>query len=446
MNNPQAGMPPRGGDHPERYECRVRLRDNPNELKHVTIEASSIDECVYRLLGQGYLVVAVKQPGHAEFESAAKLVTAGAARPAPAPKKRARKTSSIVLGKGVSTRELIFFAVQLSTLLKAGIPLIRSLEIVRRGTPNPHFQNIIEKITKSVSGGSSFGHAIRERKGVFPWVWVNLVEVGESTGKLPECLEEIAQYQEASARIQSKVVTAFFYPSILTVAVIGALTFLLIYIVPKFSAIFEQQKMELPALTQAVVAASDLVRHHAFLLLLIPVPFIILGFLIKRSPEIRFFMHMMFLRVPFFGEMSIQIAVVRFARGMSTLLKSGVQILQALDIGARLVENAYLEAGIKQVAQGVRGGQGLGAQLEARRVFPVFMTQLLSVGEETGQLEKFLDLIGTYYEERVDAFLTRLTTMLEPMMLVVMGVVIGTIVVSMFLPIIELSTRGGMGG
>jgi len=138
--------------------------------------------------------------------------------------------------------------------------------------------------------------------------------------------------------------------------------------------------------------------------------------------------------------------VVRFARGMSTLLKSGVQILQALDIGARLVENAYLEAGIKQVAQGVRGGQGLGAQLEARRVFPVFMTQLLSVGEETGQLEKFLDLIGTYYEERVDAFLTRLTTMLEPMMLVVMGVVIGTIVVSMFLPIIELSTRGGMGG
>ena len=348
MNNPQAGMPPRGGDHPERYECRVRLRDNPNELKHVTIEASSIDECVYRLLGQGYLVVAVKQPGHAEFESAAKLVTAGAARPAPAPKKRARKTSSIVLGKGVSTRELIFFAVQLSTLLKAGIPLIRSLEIVRRGTPNPHFQNIIEKITKSVSGGSSFGHAIRERKGVFPWVWVNLVEVGESTGKLPECLEET--HTEASARIQSKVVTAFIRRSDRR----GDRR-------PR-SADLHRAEVQRHFRTAENASRADAgrgrrersVRHHAFLL---PHPGSVhhTQVLIKRSPEIRFSC-MMFLRVPFFGEMSIQIAVVRFARHEHAL-KSGVQILRALDIGARLVENAYLEAGIKQVAQGVRGAR-----------------------------------------------------------------------------------------
>jgi type IV pilus assembly protein PilC len=160
-------------------------------------------------------------------------------------------------------------------------------------------------------------------------------------------------------------------------------------------------------------------------------------------PKVRIGFDMMSLGAPIFGVILTQVAVVRFSRSLGTMLRSGVPILQALEISGRLVENEYLEFGIKQVATAIKGGQGLGSQLEARKIFPVFMTQLLSVGEESGQLEKFLSLLANYYEDRVDTFLARLTVLLEPFLLIFMGAVIGTVVVSMFLPIIELSTHGG---
>jgi len=431
----------------EKFECEVRLRDHPEELKRLSVEASTRDDCVRRLIDQGYLVVSVKRPGQADLENAAKIfaVTAGFKKAKSGEGYKPRSTL-FSFTKRVTTRELIFFAVQLSTLLRAGIPLIRSLEIIRKGTPNPDFRTVIQALSGSVSGGTPFGVALRNQKGTFPWIWANLVDVGEATGKLPECLEEIGKYQEAAARVRGKILTAFFYPGVLTCAVIGAMAFLLIFIVPKFAVIFEQQKMQLPALTRAVIQISDLVRHQAYLFLLLFVPVIVIAYIIKNSYTARVSFDLFRLRMPVFGELLIQIAVIRFSRALSTLLKSGVSILQGLDIGGRLVENAYLEAGIRQVAKSVRSGQGLGAQLEARKLFPVFMTQLITVGEETGQIDKFLDLLATFYEERVDTFLTRLTTLLEPIMLVVMGGVIGTVVISMFLPIIELSTRAGLGG
>lgn len=433
---------PGGKEEPiEQFECEVRQRDNPAELKKMAIQARSKDECARRLLDQGFLVVSIKQAGQQESAGVSKIF-AGHLKGHQT--NRAPKGGQGLFSKGVTTRELIFFAVQLSTLLKAGIPLIRSLEIIRKGTPNPYFQSVIQKLSQSVSGGSPLGVGLKNQGKVFPWIWVNLVEVGEATGKLPECLEEIAKYQESATRIKGKILTAFFYPAILSCAVVGALTFLLIFIVPKFSEIFAQQNMTLPALTQVVISLSNIVRNQAYLLLLAFVPFMILGYLVKTSPQVRLSFDFFRLNVPLFGPLLVQITVVRFARALSTLLKSGVQILQALEICGRLVENSYMESGLKEVIKRVRTGQGLGVQLEARKLFPVFMTQLVTVGEETGQIDKFLDLLGVYYEERVDAFLARLTSMLEPIMLIFMGGVIGVIVVSMFLPIIELSTRGGM--
>ncbi|HOG23017.1 MAG TPA: type II secretion system F family protein [Candidatus Omnitrophota bacterium] len=426
----------------EQFECEVRQRDNPAELKKMTIQARSKDECARRLLDQGFLVVSIKQSGQQESSGVSGLF-AGYLKGRGSD--GASKGGRTLFSKGVTTRELIFFAVQLSTLLKAGIPLIRSLEIIRKGTPNPYFQSVIQKLSQSVAGGSPLGVGLKNQGKVFPWVWVNLVEVGEATGRLPESLEEIAKYQESAARIKAKILTAFFYPTILAVAVVAALAFLLIFIVPKFAEIFAQQNMTLPAITQVVISLSNIVKNQAYLLLLAFIPFIILGYLVKTSPQVRLSFDLFRLNVPLFGPLLVQITVVRFSRALSTLLKSGVQILQALEICGRLVENAYMEAGIKEVIKRVRTGQGLGAQLEARKLFPVFMTQLVTVGEETGQIDKFLDLLGVYYEERVDAFLARLTSMLEPIMLVFMGGVIGVIVVSMFLPIIELSTRGGVG-
>jgi type IV pilus assembly protein PilC len=412
----------------------------PDQLQKVQIEASSREDAVHLLINKGYLVISVSEVGGEAAAGRAGFSFSFSGKEMSGGKPSRGLFSGL---QRVSTRELIFFAIQLSTLLKAGVPLIRSLEIIIKGTKNEKFRDVLKQIAVKVNGGIAFSVALRQYPEVFPWVWINLVEVGESTGKLPQCLEETAAYQESSAKMQAKVITAFTYPAILTVVVIGALAFLMLFVVPKFADIFVQQKLTLPLITKIVLGVSNIARKQAYLFL-VPVALAFgLGILAKKSDKVRTTFDMWSLSAPIFGPLMWQVAVVRFSRGFSTLLKSGVPILQALDIGGRLTENKFLEGKIKEVAQAVKGGQGLGVQLEARKVFPIFMTQLTAVGEETGQVDKFLDIIADFYEEQVDSVLARLSTLIEPVMLVVMGLIVGTIVISMFLPIVEISTGGG---
>jgi len=438
MNEPVAGFQKQ--DKPQDleilFDCQVRSRDLPGQSKVLTLAAPTKEVAVQKLIAQGYVVIEVEEQGKKKngfwgiFSK--RSLSSG---------KASGKVSASIFNR-VSTRETIFFGIQLATLLKAGIPLLRSLEIVQRGIANAYFQQVIQHMRKRVTEGGTFSAALRNHRA-FPWIWANLVEVGEATGKLPEVLEEIVHYQESSARIKSKVITAFFYPGILTAAVIAALSFLLVYIVPKFAAIFIAQGLQLPILTQIVVATSNVLRFYFLWVIGTVVAAVIALVYTSKVPSVKVSYDKMVLHAPLFGPILLQVAVVRFARSLGTLLRAGVQILQALEIAGRLVENTFLEAGIKKVGQQVRGGQGLGFQLEVRGIFPVFVTQLISIGEESGQLDRFLDLLSNYYEEQVDAFLARLTSLLEPILLVFMGGVIGTIVVSMFLPIVELSMRAG---
>ncbi|MFA7255316.1 MAG: type II secretion system F family protein [Candidatus Omnitrophota bacterium] len=436
MNESVAGSPkPEKFKEPGRlFDCHVRLRDLPDQAKTLTLEAPTKEAAIQKLLAQNYMVIDVRE--HDKKKGAFQdIFSTASASSAKGPVR-----SFFSFSGRVTTREAIFFAVQLSTLLKAGIPLLRSLEIIEKGIANPFFRQVLGELRKKISGGGTFSNALRSYPKVFPWIWVNLVEVGEATGKLPDCLEEIAHYQESAARIQQKVITAFFYPGVLTVAVIAALTFLLLFIIPKFSAIFEAQNMTLPLLTRIVIGASDILRLHFFWVAGLVVAAVIAYFYTRKIPSIKMSYDKAALGAPLFGAILMQVAVIRFTRSLGTLLRAGVQILQALEIAGRLVDNLFIEAGIKRVAQQVQSGQGLGVQLEARKIFPVFMTQLIAVGEESGQLDRFLGLLSDYYEDQVDTFLTRLTTLLEPILLVFMGGVIGTIVVSMFLPIFQLTT------
>ena len=442
MNEHVAGSPqPAKSKEPDLiFECHVRLRDQPDQAKTLTLEAPNKEAAIQKLLAQGYMVIDVREQG--KKKSGLQDILSKQFSPST----KGSGEASFSLSNRVSTREVIFFAVQLSTLLKAGIPLLRSLEIIEKGIANAFFRQVLTNLHKKISGGGTFSNALRSFPHVFPWIWVNLVEVGEATGKLPACLEEIAHYQESAARIKTKVITAFFYPGVLTAAVIAALTFLLLFIVPKFAAIFAAQNMQLPVLTKIVIGISNILKIHFLWVAGIVAAAVIAFVYTRKVPSIKITYDKMALGAPLFGPILMQVAVVRFTRSLGTLLRAGVQILQALDIAGRLVENLFIEEGIKRVAQQVRSGQGLGGQLEARKIFPVFMTQLITVGEESGQLDRFLDLLSNYYEDQVDTFLTRLTTLLEPFLLVFMGGVIGTIVVSMFLPIIQLSTSSGGGG
>lgn len=420
-----------------RFECRVRSRDNPGTLDVIVIECPDKDEAVSRLQRDGYVVVSVSESREQEKfqEKLRKFQGKGK-------KEEYRGRWYIPFLQPVTTRELIFFAVQLSTLLKSGVALLRSLEILQKGTPNIYFRLIIGKIQKKISEGHSLGLALKDHEKVFPWVWRTLVDVGEMSGTLPAVLLEISRYQESAERIRGKVISAMTYPAILMLAAGGAVTFLLTFIVPKFEEIFASQSMTLPSLTSGVIQVSRIMRS-GFIPIAILVIAAVMGLrFFLSTPPGRYLFGRLILKIPVFGALSLDIASVRFARGMSTLLHAGIPLLKGLETAGPLCGNAFIEAEIKNVQEAVSQGHGLGIQLEVKKVFPVFMTQLISVGEETGEIESFLRLLADYYEQCVDQFLSRLSVLLEPIMLLIMAAVIGTVVVSMFLPIIQLSTGG----
>ncbi len=423
--------------HQSRFECRVRSRDNPGIIEVMAISASDEDDAVLRMQRQGYIVVsATEVREHEKIREKLKKIHAKSQ------KEEYRGRWYIPFAKPVQTRELIFFAVQLSTLLKSGIALLRALDILEKGTSNLYFRVVIRKIHKKVSDGHPLNQAIREHSRVFPWVWRNLIEVGEMAGTLQQVLLEIGRYQESAERIKGKIVSAMTYPAILLLAAVTAVAYLLTFIVPQFESIFISQGMALPFLTAWVVGLSKLIRGGFVpILILTGLGIVALKYFLS-SPPGRYLWGRILLQFPIFGPLALEVASIRFARGLSTLLHAGIPLLKGLETAGPLCGNAFIETEVNSVREAVSQGHGLGIQLEVKKVFPVFMTQLISVGEETGEIESFLRIIADYYEERVEQFLSRISAMIEPLMLFVMAGIIGVIVIAMFLPIIQLSTGG----
>jgi type IV pilus assembly protein PilC len=441
-----------------KYQCSVRPIKNPEKIETLTIDARNFEEAVEKLQRDHYLIISIEIVGGGRKSAAglfgfkfpsAKSEFFEEAQTSPAPFGGAsapKQVISIDLFSRVSTRELISFAIQLSSLLKGGIPVLKALQISQKGTQNRYFKSILEGCIRNVSAGFSFSYAIESFPKVFPSVWRNLVEVGETSGTLPAVLREIAHYQDAAARLKSKVISAFFYPSILICFATLAVGFLLLNIIPKFAEMFEGMKMELPLVTKIVIAFSRILSQHFLIFILLIVGILIGIYLARKTKQGIYLFDLLKLRIPIMGNLMLQVAVVRFGRGLATMLRAGVPILQALELSSKLTVNAVVEEKLQAAQEAVRGGRSLSAQLESDGFFPPFMTQLISVGEETGELDRFLDLISNYYEESIDTFLARLTTLLEPLLLIMVGSVIGVLVVSMILPIIELSTSPNLGG
>lgn len=445
----------------QKFRCTVRRRDDPDKVEILIREAATLEQALHAVQAKGYLAIAIEPFLEAEAprgpqggEPPLLEIPPVKVQPKVPPKKAGGIKVPDVAGSGtkkkrfsffgrVNTRELIAFAVQLAALLKSGIPLLNSLKIIRRGTSKRYFQGILEDLMTDVSAGFPLHYGLRRHPRAFPPLWGNLVEVGEVSGTLVDVLEEIARYQEASQRLKGKVISAFFYPAVVMVMVLGALTFLLLFIIPKFKEILTGLHIELPFLTLLVIGASDLLRNYFPWLALFLIAVFFLLRLAARTKKGRLVISFLFLKIPILGNLNLQVSIVRFARSFATLLKAGTPILGALKIAAKLAENFYVGELIKETYEGVEAGHGLGNQLEKSGLFPVFMTQLISVGEESGELVRFLSLISNYYEERVDAFLARFSTVLEPIMLVIVGIVVGTIVISIFLPLTSISTMGG---
>jgi type IV pilus assembly protein PilC len=343
----------------------------------------------------------------------------------------------------IASEDLVTLCRQLSTLLGAGVNILRSLRILSMQVASAKLYDVLMKLQQDMEAGLSLHEALAKHPAVFSDLWVNLVESGEASGNLAMVLNRLAGYLEKNAAFKSKIISALIYPFILMTAGFGALIFLTIKIIPTFAELFKGFNMKMPFLTQVLIDGSEFLRAS-----LIWIVFALIGayFLIKNYLKTkvgkRNFEKFLF-KLPLFGDFFRGIVIERFSSEMSTLVESGVPILYSLEITERSVDNLVMAEIIHNIKEEVRQGKNLSQPLEKSGFFEPMVVQMISIGEEVGELSQMFKRINTFYQEYVEVFLGRFTSMFEPLILLFMGGVIGIMVVGMFLPIFQISQISG---
>lgn len=343
----------------------------------------------------------------------------------------------------VTNEDLMLFCRQLSTLIGAGVTILMSLEIISKQVASWKLYDASMDLKKNMEAGLSFHEALAMHPKVFSDLWINLVESGEASGNLAVVLSRLAAYLEKDAEFKKKIISALIYPIILSVAGLGALLFLSLKIVPSFAEIFKSFNLTLPFITQVLVGVSDFLRKYIIVIVLSIVGSIVaFREFIKTTPGKRSFEKFKF-KLPVFGEFFLALNIERFSSGMSTLLESGVPILYSLEISERSVDNLTMADTIRKIKNDVREGNPMRDSFERSGFFEPMVVQMVSIGEEIGELPQMFKRINTFYQEYCDMFLTRFVSMFEPFVLVFIGGIIGVMVIGMFLPIFELSKISG---
>jgi type IV pilus assembly protein PilC len=342
-------------------------------------------------------------------------------------------------GAGVSAKELAIFTRQFSVMIDSGLPLVQCLEILASQQENKTFQKVLTGTRASVEGGSNLSAAMKQYPKVFDPLYTNMVEAGETGGILDTILQRLSTYIEKNVKLQRAVKSALVYPiGVLTVA--GAVITLLLWkVVPVFATLFTGLGVDLPLPTKIVIALSNFIGSIFGLLILVGVVASI--FTIKiwyGTPQGRMALDTLILKLPVVGILMRKIAVARFTRTLGTLISSGVPILEGLDITARTSGNAVIESALVKVRRSLEEGKSLTEPLKDSHVFPGMVTQMIAVGEQTGAMDAMLQKIADFYEEEVDAGVKDLLTALEPVMIVFLGLVVGGVVISMYLPLFSL--------
>lgn len=349
-------------------------------------------------------------------------------------------------GGSISRRELMIFTRQLATLIDAGLPLLQSLQVLHKQEPNPNLRATLGALGDAVQGGSTFSDALSSYPKLFNRLFVNMVKAGEVGGVLEVVLKRLAEYEEKAGKLRGKVVSAMIYPMIIMVIAVGILTFLMLVIVPKFKEMFEGQNMELPAFSKFVFDFSDncmadsIIPYVPNAVVGIFVVFAIIVFLTlwRRTPKGGRIVDSMMLKLPKLGHLNRVNAVARFSRTFGTLVSSGVPILQALNITRDTSGNVVVSDSVTKIHDAVREGESIVTPMQTSPVFPPMVISMVDVGEETGRLPDMLMRVAEVYDEEVDNSVTALTAMLEPIMIVCLAVVVGSIVLAMFLPMMEI--------
>ena len=340
----------------------------------------------------------------------------------------------------VRPKDLMVLTRQLATLVEAGLPLLRGLRILLKQERNAGLREALSGLGETVESGGTFSEALAQYPRIFDKLFVNMVKAGEAGGVLEVVLARLAEFMEKAERVKNKVKSAMIYPIVVLMAAVGILIFLLIKVIPQFQAIFADLLVDkgMPAITQFVIDVSEGVKNNGFLVLLGIVAIVVLMKLWKRTETGALAIDRFKLRTPMFGSLFTKTAVARFSRTLGTLMSSGVPVLQALNIVRDTAGNEVIARAIQKVHDAVKEGDSMAMPLESSGVFPGMVVSMVDVGEETGALPEMLIRIADNYDDEVDTAVEGLTSVIEPIMIVVLAFIIGTIVIAMFVPLISI--------
>ena len=342
-------------------------------------------------------------------------------------------------GRSISDKDIAFFTRQLATMLRAGVPLLQSFDIIARGSNNARFSRLMLDIKNKVETGSSLSQAFREHPNHFDPLYCNLVQAGETAGMLDGILDRLATYQEKILAIKSKIKSALFYPISVIVVAIVVVWVIMVFVIPAFKQVFTSFGANLPWLTQVVIDISDFfVKWWWAIFIVLIGAFVGIKLAIKRSEALRYWIHRMMLKLPIVGAILEKATIARWTRTLQTMFAAGVPLVESLDAVGGASGNMVYIAATKRIQTDVSTGTSLTNAMGATNLFPSMVLQMTQIGEESGSLDNMLGKIADFYEREVDDAVAALSSLLEPVIIVFLGVVVGGLVVAMYLPIFKL--------
>ena len=356
----------------------------------------------------------------------------------------AKGLSTMLGGSGKPTlKEFTVFIRQFSTMQSAGIPIVESIGILAEQTENKNFGFVLASIQKKVEEGVGLAEAMRQYPQVFERITVNLIQAGEFSGSLEAVLSRLSEYYEKVAGLRRKIISAATYPCLIIVLVVVILFVLLIFVVPIFQDLFKESGKELPQATQMIVDVSQFVRDKIMVFIGVAVGTVWGIIYLFKNPEIRKSLDPILLKVPLFGDLLLKTSVARFTRTLGTMIQSGVSIIEGLEITAQIAGNHTIETAIKKTRDSIKEGNSVSQPLAESGVFPKMVTSMIAIGEKTGAMEQMLEKIAEFYEEEVDQVVGALTSILEPVMIVIVGVLVAGVLIPLYLPVFKLGDLVG---
>ncbi|MEB0026941.1 type II secretion system F family protein [Pseudomonas sp. MH9.2] len=356
-------------------------------------------------------------------------------------KVRKKSTSFFSAGKKVKSLDIVLFTRQMATMMKAGVPLLQSFDIIGEGFDNPNMRKLVEEVKQEVAAGNSFASALRKKPQYFDDLYCSLVDAGEQAGALETLLERVATYKEKTEALKAKIKKAMTYPLAVLVVAFIVSAILLIKVVPQFQMVFAGFGAELPAFTLMVIGLSQILQDWWWIVIAAVVAGIF-GFKYahKHSQRFRDGLDRGLLKIPIIGPLIYKSSIARYARTLSTTFAAGVPLVEALESVAGATGNVVFKNAVNKVKQDVSTGMQLNFSMRSTGVFPTLAIQMTAIGEESGSLDGMLDKVATYYEDEVDNMVDSLTSLMEPFIMVILGVVVGGLVVAMYLPIFKLGS------